>query len=901
MCDRKIGYVADDCVISDKMKVYKYIGLMLLSMASALSAEVLVGYNFEGSSLVASTLNDNLSASDFGVGGDGATAFLTGSGGTGTKSYRKTDWAHAGDDNPDDYFSFSVTVGQGYILDISDLSFNSQRSADGPTNWIAKYSTDDSTYYDIEQGNEGAAGSFHAHVADSLLPFDVTGTMYFRIYGTNANTGSGTWRIDDVNLNGTINIDDGHRVIKYQGFDGSFNDNWAHTTNAGSATVVSSTDKSSSGLYSERLTGTGVGTNADPAITFSNIDISDADSVQLSIAFAAHDTLSDNDLWLDISYDNGVNFTHTKLMDGYGGVDVDFGETSGSNPTTVGSNPWVVNVPDSETEILVRPRYDEDSTDNNTNRYYYVDDIKLSGIVEPGTNAPAVDIYGLGAVDTTSAEIKVHVKGGYPYPEVKLFWGPLDGGTDSSAWNNEKSLGTESWGIVTNTLTGLESGQIYYLRAYVDNSEGSSWSGTTTNFATVASAFSTEKAVYIDSLGIDTVAPLCIDLDGNNMSDRWEEKYLGGTGNLSTDDPDSDGFNNLEESWAGTDPDNSNSYLRIVNFDISDATSADISVSWLGGASYGPSNYLAVGDNLQRSFRVYASTSPTGTKSVVATITDGMSGTNSWVDTNAVSQYSSRYYEIAVSTGEGGYTNVEEWAMHVQPRAADRRDLICVPVDLPAGSNNLNSTLGMQLARGLHADNTETNADKIRWIDSSGSWVEYFLSTTGWYESGVGLADVEITPGKAIWVVRGTGSVDRSNAVFAGKSFTSSTVTNITFSNSDAGGWTMFGWPLPQSRSHLATDTNKNQLGFATLGTGGKSGIREKATSGDEIWVWNGSHWDWYWLTDNHAAGDENDGRWWKGDGNNWGNINFEVGKGYYYRHTTNWSSSNFDWTPEVP
>jgi hypothetical protein len=262
--------------------------------------------------------------------------------------------------------------------------------------------------------------------------------------------------------------------------------------------------------------------------------------------------------------------------------------------------------------------------------------------------------------------------------------------------------------------------------------------------------------------------------------------------------------------------------------------------------------------------------------------------------------YSSRYYEVAVATGEGGYTNVEEWAMHVQPRSASGSELICVPVNLV--SNNLNSTLGAQLARGMYASNTEADADKIRWIDSSASWVEYYLSVAyGWTDNGTSAADVEITPGQAMWVVRGSGSASRSNAVFAGKSFTSSTVTNFTFSKSVAGGWTMFGWPLPQSRTHDGSSTATNQLGFAAVGTGGYTGIRNDSGFGDEIWIWDGRHWDWYWLVDLHRDTDNIKGRWWKGDSNDYGTFSLEVGQGYYYHHTTNWGSVDFEWTPEVP
>jgi len=125
-------------------------------------------------------------------------------------------------------------------------------------------------------------------------------------------------------------------------------------------------------------------------------------------------------------------------------------------------------------------------------------------------------------------------------------------------------------------------------------------------------------------------------------------------------------------------------------------------------------------------------------------------------------------------------------------------------------------------------------------------------------------------------------------------------MSESAFSKTSAGGWTMFGWPLPITRRHIGSSTATNQLGFAALGTGGSTGIRN-TKSGDEIWVWDGAHWNWFWLVDLHNGANAANGRWWRGDGNDFGDITFEVGKGYYYLHTDNWSSSDFEWTPEVP
>jgi uncharacterized protein (DUF1800 family) len=61
---------------------------------------------------------------------------------------------------------------------------------------------------------------------------------------------------------------------------------------------------------------------------------------------------------------------------------------------------------------------------------------------------------------------------------------------------------------------------------------------------------------------IQPVIPPMIDLNGNGMSDIWEWLY-NANGLAPNADSDGDGFSNLQEALAGTNPYNSNSYPRI--------------------------------------------------------------------------------------------------------------------------------------------------------------------------------------------------------------------------------------------------------------------------------------------------------------------------------------------------
>ncbi|MDG5490502.1 Calx-beta domain-containing protein [Psychroserpens sp. SPM9] len=144
-------------------------------------------------------------------------------------------------------------------------------------------------------------------------------------------------------------------------------DDWTYT---GGGTVNSTANKFN-GTASYRLSNS---TN----ITTSDFDISAYTNVKLYVAFAANGPDSNEDLFLDISYDGGTTWTGTgsiMLVDGFSNSPLDIGDTSASDPTTVASNPWVASIPDSESQISVRLR----TAGLDGGEFYFVDDIILTG------------------------------------------------------------------------------------------------------------------------------------------------------------------------------------------------------------------------------------------------------------------------------------------------------------------------------------------------------------------------------------------------------------------------------------------------------------------------------------------------------------------------------------------
>jgi hypothetical protein len=70
-------------------------------------------------------------------------------------------------------------------------------------------------------------------------------------------------------------------------------------------------------------------------------------------------------------------------------------------------------------------------------------------------------------------------------PDVTLFYGTSDGGSDPSAWQHSQSLGVLAEGSHTATVSGLSAATTYYYTFRATNSAGEAW-GNSGSFATEA-------------------------------------------------------------------------------------------------------------------------------------------------------------------------------------------------------------------------------------------------------------------------------------------------------------------------------------------------------------------------------------------------------------------------------
>ena len=155
-------------------------------------------WTFETHVQTAASADANATASSFTL-SSGTVSFVTGNAPTAPTAISGTGW------NVSDgvkWWDFTVTANAGYLLDLTSLTFDDQKSSTGPADWSVTINGV------VAASNQATHGAFSTSPMNtnglSAIAFQDLTSADVRIFGFGASGSSGTWRLDNVTLNGNV-------------------------------------------------------------------------------------------------------------------------------------------------------------------------------------------------------------------------------------------------------------------------------------------------------------------------------------------------------------------------------------------------------------------------------------------------------------------------------------------------------------------------------------------------------------------------------------------------------------------------------------------------------------------------------------------------------------------------
>ena len=174
---------------------------------SVSSSGTLAYWNFDGSTPVATSVMTNITTSSVGTSNTGAIQYFGGNPSTG-QAIATTGFQTSGGPptTSTSCFTFSLTVANGSQAVLTNLGFDDGRSGTGPASFTVQISQSadfSSGIYTSAQQTSHTSVTAGANSFPLVLS-NLTGTIYFRLYGYSAGASGGTWRIDNLKVQGSV-------------------------------------------------------------------------------------------------------------------------------------------------------------------------------------------------------------------------------------------------------------------------------------------------------------------------------------------------------------------------------------------------------------------------------------------------------------------------------------------------------------------------------------------------------------------------------------------------------------------------------------------------------------------------------------------------------------------------
>jgi uncharacterized repeat protein (TIGR03806 family) len=168
-----------------------------------------------------------------------------------------------------------------------------------------------------------------------------------------------------------------------------------------------------------------------------------------------------------------------------------YGFSFGKASATVGGWDAVANAspnPYSGGEIGLMPVAGGTITFGSSHSFDGVFDV---GLISLGTGVATITNNPATSIQASSATLNGAVVSiGASIPDVRIFYGPADGGNTAAAWSNNIALGSQL-GSFSTAIAGLRTNTTYFFTAQASNSVGVSWAAPSKQFTTLVPSLPT--------------------------------------------------------------------------------------------------------------------------------------------------------------------------------------------------------------------------------------------------------------------------------------------------------------------------------------------------------------------------------------------------------------------------
>jgi len=125
---------------------------------------------------------------------------------------------------------------------------------------------------------------------------------------------------------------------------------------------------------------------------------------------------------------------------------------------------------------------------------------------------------GATAITLTSATLRGYASG-TPTPSVMVYWGPTDGGTNTTAWSNAVDMGSVFNTAFQTDITGLLANQTNYYRCHATNINGVRWTPVTNFFTGLDPVSISDAQTLKGGAGTSTSATFIVSLAATSVVD----------------------------------------------------------------------------------------------------------------------------------------------------------------------------------------------------------------------------------------------------------------------------------------------------------------------------------------------------------------------------------------------